>query len=164
MITTTLRCGPSRELSSRTLLSAFLSERDVPCPGCAYNLRSILMNHCPECGMPLYLMVRGTHVSNGLQFARLLTMALPLGFNLIFTMIGFVGAMFARSWRDQDWVLLVGFAFFTILFMGGLTWVMATTKSFHQRPRSSQFKRVIVTGLLAFSIQASAIALMLWLW
>ena len=37
------------------LLSIFLRDRDVPCPGCAYNLRDLTTNHCPECGRGLAL-------------------------------------------------------------------------------------------------------------
>lgn len=33
----------------RQRLVALLSERDIPCPGCGYNLRGLLDEHCPEC-------------------------------------------------------------------------------------------------------------------
>ncbi len=32
------------------LLTAYLSERDEPCPLCGYNLRNLTSNRCPECG------------------------------------------------------------------------------------------------------------------
>lgn len=32
------------------LLTAYLSERDEPCPRCGYNLRNLISNRCPECG------------------------------------------------------------------------------------------------------------------
>ncbi|MEM8758677.1 MAG: hypothetical protein AAGF47_12970 [Planctomycetota bacterium] len=31
-------------------LRAYLAERDVPCPGCGYNLRGVRETVCPECG------------------------------------------------------------------------------------------------------------------
>ncbi len=33
-------------------LVGFLSERDVACPGCGYNLRGLVGRVCPECGKP----------------------------------------------------------------------------------------------------------------
>ena len=41
-----------------TLLEQFLSERDVNCPACAYNLRQLKSDRCPECGDPLELSLR----------------------------------------------------------------------------------------------------------
>jgi hypothetical protein len=38
-------------------LAAFLSSRDVPCPGCGYNLRGLTSDHCPECYQHLVLSV-----------------------------------------------------------------------------------------------------------
>jgi rubrerythrin len=31
------------------LLAQYLKERDVPCPGCGYNLQGITTEKCPEC-------------------------------------------------------------------------------------------------------------------
>ncbi len=39
------------------LLRAFLADRDVPCPGCGYNLRGLPSDRCPECNQPLVLRV-----------------------------------------------------------------------------------------------------------
>ena len=30
-------------------LREYLADRDVPCPGCGYNLRGLTGTHCPEC-------------------------------------------------------------------------------------------------------------------
>jgi hypothetical protein len=34
----------------RELVVRYISSRDVPCPKCRYNLRSVATNICPECG------------------------------------------------------------------------------------------------------------------
>jgi hypothetical protein len=34
----------------RSLLGAYLAERDIPCPTCGYNLRGLKQASCPECG------------------------------------------------------------------------------------------------------------------
>ena len=38
-------------------LLAYLANRDVPCPGCRYNLRGLREASCPECGQALTLAV-----------------------------------------------------------------------------------------------------------
>lgn len=38
-------------------LRAFLADRDVPCPGCGYNLRGLTTERCPECAERLALRV-----------------------------------------------------------------------------------------------------------
>lgn len=45
---------PGRE---RRLLIAYLSDRDVPCPACRYNLRGLAGDKCPECGEHLELTI-----------------------------------------------------------------------------------------------------------
>jgi len=39
-------------------LSEFLADRDVPCPGCGYNLRGVATDKCPECGAVLELEIK----------------------------------------------------------------------------------------------------------
>ena len=40
-------------MSDADQLKAYLADRDVPCPGCGYNLRGVAEPVCPECGIPL---------------------------------------------------------------------------------------------------------------
>ena len=40
------------------LLHQFLLGRDVPCPSCAYNLRDLPGERCPECGQVIVLRVQ----------------------------------------------------------------------------------------------------------
>lgn len=44
------------EAENRTLI-AWLANRNVPCPGCGYNLRGLREPRCPECGSALALSV-----------------------------------------------------------------------------------------------------------
>jgi hypothetical protein len=46
---------PPRKISD--LLAELVATRDVPCPGCGYNLRGITSTRCPECNQPLTLTV-----------------------------------------------------------------------------------------------------------
>lgn len=40
------------------LLEQYLSQRDVACPGCSYNLRELKSDRCPECGDELELSLK----------------------------------------------------------------------------------------------------------
>lgn len=57
-----------------TLLRAYLSERDAPCPRCGYNLRNQGPGACPECGgrVALGLRAEGGRAAWGLQVASVL--------------------------------------------------------------------------------------------
>jgi hypothetical protein len=45
-------------LTRDPLLEQFLSERDLVCPGCSYNLRGLKSDRCPECGDELELSLK----------------------------------------------------------------------------------------------------------
>ncbi len=56
----------------RTLLASYLRDRDVPCPGCGYNLRGITTDRCPECSRAIALHVMGA--STPLESTRRLSL------------------------------------------------------------------------------------------
>ena len=66
--------------SEAELLQAWLSSRDVPCPVCGYNLRSIEVANCPECGAKLDLRVGSTDLRIGLWLVGVIALTVPLGF------------------------------------------------------------------------------------
>jgi hypothetical protein len=61
-------------LAAPDSLRAFLAERDVPCPGCGYNLRGTQDCVCPECGGPIELAI--TRSAAGRGWLLLLLLAL----------------------------------------------------------------------------------------
>ena len=40
---------PGKGVAGGTDLQKYLRLRDVPCPGCGYNLRDLIIDHCPRC-------------------------------------------------------------------------------------------------------------------
>jgi hypothetical protein len=70
------------------LLQALLATRDIPCPVCAYNLRSNESNNCPECGAALDLRVGSMDLKLGPWLTAMLSVALPLGFVATYTALG----------------------------------------------------------------------------
>ena len=73
--------------SEAKFLQAWLSSRDVPCPVCGYNLRSIDATRCPECGAKLDLRVGSTDLRIGLWLVGVIALTLPLGFIGLFVII-----------------------------------------------------------------------------
>jgi hypothetical protein len=59
----------------REELRRYIAERDIPCPGCGYNLRGLASNRCPECNRLLRLTVAAVDAGIG----PLIAAALGLG-------------------------------------------------------------------------------------
>lgn len=79
------------------MLATYLSDRDVACPNCAYNLRGLADNRCPECDQEVEL---GVHLTDPAAGALLATMA-PLwtlgGGGVVFNVIVLLVSI---SYRD----------------------------------------------------------------
>lgn len=56
-------------------LREFLAARDVPCPGCDYNLRGLEDDRCPECGVGLRLPLEVPDPGLGLYVATIIPVA-----------------------------------------------------------------------------------------
>ena len=106
------------------LLRAYLAERDVPCPLCGYNLRTLSTQHCPECGKELELRVGLVEPNLGAYLVGVVGLAVTLGFPALLTVWGtyammtFVGGgpMFVEV------VLLVVYTLFAAGLLAG--WIM----------------------------------------
>lgn len=75
-------------LSPDDLLLRFLADREAPCPVCRYNLRSITVPRCPECGVPLQLQVGAAGLRLLLLFAAFAPTLLILGIAAFFGVMG----------------------------------------------------------------------------
>jgi hypothetical protein len=62
-------------------LSAYLADRDEPCPACNYNLRGLQTDRCPECNRELVLQLRLAEPRMGAWIAAIAASAAMLGFN-----------------------------------------------------------------------------------
>jgi hypothetical protein len=75
------------------MLREYLLDRDVPCPGCGYNLRALGISTCPECGQEIELRVGLVHPKMAGFIAGLIGLSAGAGFNgllLIYVYIAFV--------------------------------------------------------------------------
>ena len=103
----------SIERASRELLAAFLAANDAPCPVCAYNLRGVTTDHCPECGKEIELRIGSMDLRIGWWLAAILALAGAEGFFFIlFALIPYNYRYYAPPlW---EFLLIIG----PLLFLG----------------------------------------------
>ncbi len=89
------------------LLLQFLSDRDVACPLCGYNLRGLTSPRCPECGRELQLAVGLTEPYLRAWVALVVVAAASAGIGLLFLGVfiryGWPGGW---PWRISDFIFL----------------------------------------------------------
>ena len=71
-------------------LLLFVRGRDVLCPGCAYNLRDLTSDRCPECGQELELSLRLAEPRQGPLIAGLVGLAAGAGLSGLLIVYGFI--------------------------------------------------------------------------
>ncbi|MBM4109165.1 MAG: hypothetical protein FJ255_10215 [Phycisphaerae bacterium] len=64
------------------LLVQYLGGRDVPCPGCGYNVRDLREPRCPECGDRLVLSLALAEPRLGYFLGGLIPLAMGAGFGV----------------------------------------------------------------------------------
>lgn len=79
------------------LLTQFLSDRDLPCPGCGYNLRNLTSANCPECNQSLELAVRLTEPKQGWLIAGLVGLSAGAGLTGLLLLYGLIVILFVHG-------------------------------------------------------------------
>jgi hypothetical protein len=88
--TETISVEQDAAFSPSSLLIAYLSGSDVPCPQCAYNLRNLQGNRCPECGEELVLRVNRADPRQKLVIAGVIGLSAGAGFSALMILIGLI--------------------------------------------------------------------------
>ena len=81
------------EATEPDMLREFLSGRDVPCPGCGYNLRDLPGGRCPECGQELVLGVRLAEPKLAALLTGLIGLSAGAGLNGLLVIYFFIVAI-----------------------------------------------------------------------
>jgi hypothetical protein len=91
------------------MLTAFLAQRDQPCPQCEYNLRNLMGNRCPECGEELVLRVNLAETRQRLLLAGLIGLAAGAGFNGLLILYAIM-MQFRRPYGapGEFWTVILG--------------------------------------------------------
>ncbi|HEV7299501.1 MAG TPA: hypothetical protein VGN72_09075 [Tepidisphaeraceae bacterium] len=87
-------------------LVQYLQTRDVPCPGCGYNLRQLQSVMCPECGQQLKLSVGLVDQRLGWWITCLLGCCIPATFGA-FTLIFVAPDVPTRELARIPWQILL---------------------------------------------------------
>jgi len=108
------------------LLMLFLSQHDVACPGCGYNLRGVILGKCPECAKPIELWIRGEEPRRTAYMTGLIVISAGAGFHgLVLAWLVWIKEIRLRTgpkW-NEIWPLPVG------VIVGGLMlWVWVRTR------------------------------------
>jgi hypothetical protein len=90
------------------LLATFLADRDVPCPRCGYNLRTLLGTRCTECGAELQLGVSAVEPFLRPWIAATVVTSISSGIGVLFLAIIFGSAGLPPS--DWYWVVAISWA------------------------------------------------------
>jgi hypothetical protein len=85
------------EATGHDMLREFLAGRDVPCPGCTYNLRDLTGDRCPECGQELVLGVRLAEPKLAAMLTGLIGLSAGAGLNGLLVIYYFVVTAFRQG-------------------------------------------------------------------
>ncbi|HWB18976.1 MAG TPA: hypothetical protein VG711_01655 [Phycisphaerales bacterium] len=156
--------------SESELIRMYLESRTVGCPACNHNLRGATGEACPECGTALRLNLNAGMRGIGPWLTGLLAVALPMGFSLIFGLIGAIGgwrawklqgqSTYISPWAPQDWKTVGIFAGEAVVCAILLTWVVRRRGRVMERPRIEQWVRA--AGLAVFMAVLQVGVLYLW--
>jgi hypothetical protein len=103
-------------------LQAFLTQRDVACPGCGYNLRDLQGQRCPECGNELKLSIGLVEPKQAAGIAGLVGLAAGAGMSgLLLAYILIRGVVFHDSLHGVDKFVILTLGGFVI--EGAAVWI-----------------------------------------
>ncbi|MCZ6735300.1 MAG: hypothetical protein O7C65_05870 [Planctomycetota bacterium] len=144
------------------VLRVFLTDRDVPCPVCRYNLRGLGSTTCPECGVRLDLRVGSIDLKLGPWLLCVLAVAIPMGFTGILAIIASIGAQRSAFWGLEDWIALGGLWAMTLAYAVALTVLSKRRSRFLRRSPAGQWWRAGLWTAVMILSQAGTIWLISW--
>ena len=90
------------EATDERFLVTYLADRDAACPRCDYNLRSLSTARCPECGLPLSLVIGTLEPLQAWWVTLLISTGLVAGFGALCLVVtaaeGLPGGRGALEW------------------------------------------------------------------
>ena len=99
-------------LNEHQLLRQFLRARDVACPGCAYNLRDLTGQRCPECGQAIVLHLQLAEPRQAALLTGLIGLSAGAGLNgllLVYYAIMLMMMPYGPPDNRFLWTILTGF-------------------------------------------------------
>lgn len=123
-------------------LIEWLADHDAPCPVCAYNLRGLTTDLCPECAAPLRLTIWSPQLNPAPWAVALIACALGAGFDgVVATLIG-GGLIFAPPSAAAGafpYTMLAVFSTAALATFGALIWVYTSRARWPRRMLAVQW-------------------------
>ena len=82
------------------LLQTFLHDRDVSCPNCAYNLRDLTSDRCPECGQQITLGVQLARPRLAQFIAGIAPLAMTVGFYVLLFAMATIESLASSDYEE----------------------------------------------------------------
>lgn len=137
------------------LLAEFLAERDVACPLCGYNLRSLTGDRRPECGHEVRLSVALKESALGPHVAALAAWCFGSGAGLLLSTVGLFNASPQWWWSAGGVTLLIA----TLVNVTGLCLFMARRRDIRRWRHEAQrlfailsWAAVVVSGVCVVAL------------
>lgn len=111
------------EATDQDRLREFLTGRDVPCPGCSYNLRDLPGDRCPECGQELALGVRLAEPRLAALLTGLIGLSAGAGLNGLLVIYFFVVLLFRRQYGGYGTFLWVNSTGLVVMAAALVAWL-----------------------------------------
>lgn len=135
-------------LSDEAFLRQYLAERSVACPMCAYELRGLTSDRCPECGERLVLQVGAAEPKMAAWVAGLIGLAGGAGFNVVLFGWGLLATL-VSGFGPELGELIVIFAFAAVGAVALLAWVRLGRR-IRRLPRTG--RSLVVLGAWGLSL------------
>ena len=138
-------------------LAEFLERHDAPCPVCSYNLRGVVLGHCPECRSPITLTVGSERAQPEPWLLAMLAFGMAIGFDSVVALLLTVPIVATRG-EATSVVMFVYMIALALLSGAGLRAVLRGRRAFQSRPLRDQWRRawLCFAGVFFFHLFAGA--------
>lgn len=138
-------------------LAEFLEGHDAPCPVCSYNLRGVVLGHCPECRSPITLTVGSERAQPEPWLLAMLAFGMAIGFDAVVALLLIIPVVASRG-QISAIVMFVYMLTLGLLSAVGLRSVLRGRRAFQSRSPADQWRRawLCVAGVFFFHLAAGA--------
>ena len=133
-----------------TLFRQFVRDRDLSCPGCAYNLRDLTSPQCPECGQALELSLRLTEPRMAALIAGVVGLSAGAGLSgLLLIYAAYIMTVSPMSRNQMTPFVLINAAGFAIHAIALTFWLLYRARVRRLQPL---WRRLLVIGCCALPL------------
>ncbi len=141
--------GDQAKPEAATWLIDWLAHHDAACPVCAYALRGLQADRCPECGCSLSLGVTSDQLAPGPWLVAIISFALALGFDGVIALFLSAAILFEPPRSPAEFrtaaTMLTGFYLLGGACLLGVIAISRRRRHWNRMPRARQ--RWVAAGI-----------------